>query len=613
MRFLSSSAFWWLMLAGLIILFYLFKLKRKKSVVPSVLLWRRTMEEMEANTPFRRLRRSLLLFLQLLALAAVVFSLTRPLIATNAIATGSTVVIIDSSASMSARDENGRSRLDRAKEMATTLVADLGGGERAALIESANRVTVRSPLTSDRAALKSAIASVRETDTSGRLSDALRLAEEIAKTERDAGIVVIGDGGVSEAVREAPRTALDAVAKGGITTRFARVGQRADNVGIVALNARPVTSGRTRDLFASIANFSDRERSFTVELRVERRLVDARTVALAAGERRALVFDLGPEVSGLAELKADVEDDLASDNTAYVFLPDARRIRVGVVGDNPFVIQALAVNPDFEVAKFESTAGTASDYDCVVSEGARSSGVLGSRALLAFNPSDADGFWQNTGELSQPTIDSADQTSPVNEYLTYADLHIEKSIARRVAGWLKPIASSGNQPLIWAGENNDHRVVVVGFDLADSDLPLKVEFPMLLANSVRWLARLDSLYSDRVVTTGKPVTIRQERAAAVTTPDGDEHEIPVANGAALFADTNRVGLYQVKDGSPFAATLLNAEESDTTPRDSIRTETGEVKAQTETARSEREVWRWVALLGLAVLSIEWWAYHRGRI
>ena len=180
MRFLSSGALWWLLLSAPIIFFYLLKLKRKRRVVPSVLLWQRALEEIEANAPFRRLRRSLLLILQLAALAALVFALARPLITTRALASGSTVIVLDSTASMSASDQDGRTRLERARDLAREMIEGLGATDRAAIIESSSRVVVRSALTSDRAQLRGAIDDVHETDSAGSLADALRLAEQIA-------------------------------------------------------------------------------------------------------------------------------------------------------------------------------------------------------------------------------------------------------------------------------------------------------------------------------------------------------------------------------------------------------------------------------------------------
>ncbi|HXG91352.1 MAG TPA: BatA and WFA domain-containing protein [Blastocatellia bacterium] len=615
MRLLSMSALWWMLLGAIIIFFYLLKLKRNRRVMPSVMLWQRAMEELEANAPFKKLRRSLLLLLQLLALAAIVFTLARPLVTTRALASGNTIIIIDSTASMSARDESGSSRLDRAKQLAREMVDGLSRDDRAAVIESSSRVTVRSSLTSDRAALASAINEIRETDAAGNLTDALRLAEQMAKAERDAAIIIISDGanasGDSISSRDSYQTgASNSVEPRNVGLRFVRVGRRADNVAATALNARPTQSGN-REMFASIANFGERERTLGVELRVDGRLVDARTVTVAANDRAGLVFDALPETGGLAELKLAVDDDLASDNVAYAFLPDARRIRIGVASDNSFLLQALAVNPDFDARKITSSTNL-SDYDCVVVEGASSAGLIeNARAALAINPADSSGLWQTTGEINQPQISFVDRAHLINSFLNYSDVHIESATRREAAPFLKPIVASGNDGLIFAGEDARRRVVMIGFDLAQSDLPLKIEFPILLANSIAWLAGRDALASEKVVRAGQPATIRTNGASAiVTTPSGETEEVAARDGAAIFADTLRAGLYQVKDGAPFAASLLNESESNTAPRDSIKTRAGEVTGQAETFNSEREVWRWIALIALAVLSFEWWVYHR---
>jgi hypothetical protein len=101
-----------------------------------------------------------------------------------------------------------------------------------------------------------------------------------------------------------------------------------------------------------------------------------------------------------------------------------------------------------------------------------------------------------------------------------------------------------------------------------------------------------------------------QTSATITTPTGDAQEVAARDGSIIFADTMRVGAYQVKDSQGFAASLLSEAESNTAPRDSIKTRTGEVSGQVETFKSEREAWRWVALAVLAVLTIEWWVYHR---
>jgi Ca-activated chloride channel family protein len=614
MRLLSASAMWWLLLSAIIIFFYLLKLKRKRRVVPSVFLWQRALEEVEANAPFKKLRRSLLLLLQLLALLALVLALTRPLVTMRALASGSTIIVIDATASMSARDEDGRARLDRAKELAREMVNGLSGDDRAAIIESNSRVTVRSSLTSDRAALAAAIGEIRETDAAGNLTDAVRLAEQIAKTERESGIVIISDGGgapISSDLGSPADSNPSAASSQSVPVRFVRVGSRADNAGIVAMNSRPAPVSGRRELFASVANFSDSERTMGIELKLDGQLIDARTVSVEASNRSALIFDAIPPAGGLAELKLTADDDLASDDVAYTFLPDARRTRVGVISDNPFLLQALAVNTEFDARKIGAGAAL-SDFDCIISEGALRDDVIDSnRPMLVINPSDAAGLWRASAARERPEITSVERSHPINSYLSYADLHVESATRREAAAWLKPVVSSSDDGLIWAGDDGRRRVVMIGFDLAQSDLPLKVEFPILLSNTVAWLAGRDALATDRAVRAGQPATIRTSAASlTVTTPAGDTEELAARDGSVIFADTFRAGAYELKDAPPFAASLLNEAESDTAPRDSIKTRTGEVSGQAASFYSEREFWRWIALAALTALTIEWWVYHR---
>lgn len=611
MRLLVPGALWWLLLAAIIIFFYLLKLRRKRTVVPSVLLWSKALEELEANVPLKKLRRSLLMLLQLIALAALVFALSRPLVTTRALASGSTIIIIDSTASMNAVDEDGRSRLDRAKDLAREMTSGLSGDDKAAIIESSSRVTVRSPLSSDHAELAAAIAEVHGTDAPGDLADALRLAEQTARTERDAGVVVISDGG---GIRQDSQTAQSAAAfktaQGAreVPVRFVRVGRRAQNVGIVAMNSRDLSDAGSRELFASIVNFSDLKRSVGCELTLENKLIDARTIELEPNERRALVFDAVPSAGGLAELRLDVDDDLASDNFAYCYLPNSRPIRVGVISNNPFLIEALAANDSLAVTRV-SSVGSSSQIDCVVIDQAplADSGV----PALLINPPDAGDLWKSRGQHSTPEVLSVTHSHPVDHSLSLTDVHVESFTTRDTVSWLRPLVTANGEPAIWAGDDGHRRIVLIGFDLAHSDLPLKVEFPILVANTVSWLAHKESQVDERSVRAGQAVSISSEASSlTITTPDSETRNVIATNGTAMFGETLRAGVYDVKNGAPFGVSVLSEAESNTFPRDSIKTRNGESDGQAGGFHSEREIWRWIALFVLVVLMLEWWVYHR---
>src|SRR5262245_30011518 len=101
------SAVQWAVLAGIpvgIIALYFLKLRRRPVQVSSTLLWRRSLEDLHVNSLFQRLRRNLLLFLQLLAVLLAMFALAGPRIKGTAGQGQRYILVVDNSASMSATD-----------------------------------------------------------------------------------------------------------------------------------------------------------------------------------------------------------------------------------------------------------------------------------------------------------------------------------------------------------------------------------------------------------------------------------------------------------------------------------------------------------------------------
>ena len=61
-----------------ILLLYFLKVRRPEARVATLMFWRPFVADRQANAPWQRLRGSLLLFLQLLAAAALALALVRP-------------------------------------------------------------------------------------------------------------------------------------------------------------------------------------------------------------------------------------------------------------------------------------------------------------------------------------------------------------------------------------------------------------------------------------------------------------------------------------------------------------------------------------------------------
>src|SRR6185436_8211777 len=104
MAFLSPLALLGLLFLPVVVAMYLLKLRRDERVVPSTLLWTRLLTDVEANAPWQRLRRSLLLLLQILLVVILAVLAARPFLERPAGLARDVVLVMDTSASMGATD-----------------------------------------------------------------------------------------------------------------------------------------------------------------------------------------------------------------------------------------------------------------------------------------------------------------------------------------------------------------------------------------------------------------------------------------------------------------------------------------------------------------------------
>src|SRR6185295_18904614 len=108
-------------------------LRRRDVEISTTLLWKKAIEDLQANAPFQRLRRNILLILQLIILIAAVLALGQPYKKGQSLVSGKYVILIDRSGSMTAVDEDDgkggkQTRLDAANKQAIALVQSLREG-----------------------------------------------------------------------------------------------------------------------------------------------------------------------------------------------------------------------------------------------------------------------------------------------------------------------------------------------------------------------------------------------------------------------------------------------------------------------------------------------------
>src|SRR5438045_2902534 len=161
---------------ALLVLYFL-KLRRREVDIASTFLWREAIQDLQVNAPFQNLRRNLLLLLQLLLLVLLCLALSRPVSNYTPGAGKTSVILIDRSASMAAKDANGRTRLEEAKRHARDLIGSMDRHSSATVIAFDDQAETVQPFTTDAAALRNAIDSIQQTDRPTRLKLAYQLAQ----------------------------------------------------------------------------------------------------------------------------------------------------------------------------------------------------------------------------------------------------------------------------------------------------------------------------------------------------------------------------------------------------------------------------------------------------
>ena len=557
MPFATPLALLGLLFVPAVIAMYLLKLRRDEAVVPSTLLWTRLVADVEANAPWQRLRRSLLFFLQLLLVIALALLAARPFLERPAGLARDIVLVMDTSASMAATDVVP-DRLTAAKQVAIDALKDLPTGGKVSLIAADRTARIVVNESGDLARVRQAIESIPVTQTRGDLGDALELASKLAARSGDAQVLVATDA----ALASKPTARVSAPIK------VLSVGRERKNQAIVALAVRTSPSAVTRSVFVSVANLDLDAANRRLELWADDRLLEVRDVKLDPQARSDVIVDDLPREVGTIEVRlvgpdpavTVAPDQLAVDDRAWAVIPPDRRRLVLIVGEgDPYLETALSFLPDVELyGVTPAEYGPASErqdgrpWDLTIFEGYLPA-TLPKTPVLAIAPPRSGPLGDVSGTLKNPGIGTLEPNEPVLRYVDLSTTHIAEAVKLTPPSWARSIVPGPRgAPLLYAGVRDGINSAVMAFEPRQSDLPLQVAFPILMANLTGELMG-SSTAPTEAVEPGTPVELHIPVGAVgltVTAPDGSETRLaPSSTGAAssavTFAGTDQLGVYTV--------------------------------------------------------------------
>ena len=644
---------------------YFLKLKRRRVEVASTLLWKRTVKDMEVNSPFQKIRRNLLLFVQLLLLAALLMAMARPYVHEPAVAGQLVVLAVDHSASINATDGEGGTRLDEAKRRAKKRIDSMAAGStpEAMVIAYAGRARILQPRTSDPAALRAAIDSIEPTDQPTDLAGAISLVGPFAQQAEARGAPPVklhlfsdgqssaGSGGGS--LRRGGSGDKDEEFRveglGHAEVLFEKVGSAGpvNNVSIAAFAVRrDFEKPQLAEMFARLVNFGPESVRTTLSLELDGNLLRVEPVRVrAAGDdgpgSTAVEMTFRLAGSGVVSAYHDHDDMLASDDRAWLSVAASPRLRVLLVTEgNSFLRRGLAsagVRDLVEMtpAKYadqrpetlirtrgSNVARADAGYDVIVFDGYSTAEVPPVSSLSFGAAPPLEGLQlvgpSEDAPSTQPVLEW-ERTHPLMRYVSMDDVLLSKPGRLELPDDAEVLATAQSGPILASVARDGRRHAVASFDILASNWPLMLSYPVFLSNATQTLGL--GRFADSAAVSYRPGASAQipapGKAEAIRYTGPDTLQATPTPGGWVTPVIDRVGLYRASSDEvapPFdrlAVSLLSEAESDIRPRERIRVASGgEAAAVGAVEGGQREIWPYFALAALVLLMAEWLLYTR---
>ncbi len=623
MNLLNPAAITLGILALPIILLYMLKLRRREVEISSTMLWQMLQRDRQANAPWQKLKRNLLLFLQLLILSALVFALARPTLPIPNITSGSVVVLLDASASMNATDLSP-SRFEVARMATRNLIDGLGNDSYVTLVLVKDHPVTLVSMESDKTILHRTLDSATASQGSANWGAAFALAAGASGSGNASispvDIVIISDGSL-------PRQGLPPLPG---EVRYIPLGESSDNLAISALALR--TMDKRAELFCRVTNYGDIDRTAILSFYRDGELFSAQQVHIPAGDSSAITLTDLPKAQAI--FRAHLSNPDRTDRPPDVFSLDDVAFAVGypqragrtllISTGNFFIEQVLAALPEITPYRAIADAGgeiplSDDPFDLYIFDGiSPPTESLPNGNLMFINPQ-PNPFFSVTGVFTT-TRNVLVADHPLTRYIDWTNVHISRAKSVQLPVWAEALIQTDRGPLIFVGETQGRRLAVITFDIHDSDLPLQVTFPILFSNLIDYLIPTQAFDAPYGLQPGENLSIPPDPDVAqviIASPTGQLHSYPVSENGILFSETGELGVYGVnfmtetgQRSDFFAVNLFNENESDIRPVESIHVGRENIVASDEAEVGQRELWPWLAAAALTVLLLEWLIYHR---
>lgn len=456
-EFSNVSALWLLTLSVPLILLYLLKRRRRELLVPSTILWKQALKDMRAETPFQKLRSSLLLLLQLFILVLITAILSGPHLVSPATLSRQWILALDCSASMKSTDVQP-SRFAAAKDLLLGTLDEVPASDRVLLLAFSSETFIVQEFTNDLPQVRSKLNSLEPEDVPGDWDQLTKILEPLLRNTPPPRVIIASD------FANIPSGLLSSIPFDPLVA-----GSRGDNIGITRVACKPLPGSEERQmLLYQIRNFSKTSAASSVTLFANESVMDSFEVQFRPGETLERTTEIAVPQTLRVRIETKPGDTFPLDDDFVFIVQPAVLSSVELEYENPFLRKALEVLPSVKI----SQSGSFRIAKITNIDKATAPGIY----FVPANPS---------GTPAEPV--HWNDGHPVLRFVDAGAWQIRRTNAIELPVGGEPLVEISAGAIVYAMTESAGRKVVLGFSLEDSNLPSLAGFPVFLQNAIHWI------------------------------------------------------------------------------------------------------------------------------
>ncbi|MBU3227700.1 vWA domain-containing protein [Clostridium algidicarnis] len=529
MKIVNSWPLIFLTFIPLLIFLYLLKQKSQDHIIPSTFLWKEVYKNIEVSTPFERLKYNIMLLLQLLTILFLIFALTDPFLSMMGSDYKNIIIVMDSTGSMTANYDDV-TRIEEAKRRAEEYIDSINTDAEVTIINAAEKPSIELSSSKDKSLAKDKVKSIKIKSVSGNIGDSLSIIRALAKENESYEAIFFTD------------KALDIE---GINGKVVDLTQKSSNASLDFLSYSE--NKEELKVLVKVTNRGSYEYTSDVALYGDEKLLDIKSITLNQKESKNVLFDKISFKGDILKAELTEEDSIKEDNFIFekVLNEDKKKVLL-VTEKNIFLERALQTIPSIDIYKTneESNINKEDKYDLYIFDNITPTNIPKGGNLLLINPESNSIF--NVKEELQGG-DGVVTKSSLSNYIEGLKFAIKSYKEIEKPNWSEEFLRVEEDSLGFIGNYNGKVVGVLGFDLHNSDLTLKAEFPILIHNVVGRL--LDNGMLDKYsFKSGEEVQINARvdgEAVKIINPKGEEEIIDLRFPLKPYRGTDIIGIYEV--------------------------------------------------------------------